>query len=353
MRIWYSLQQNTTGDSAELLIYDEIGKSPFNDDAIGASQFIAELDALPASVRALTVRLNSPGGSVFDGISIFNALREQETAKGRTVTTIVDGLAASIASLIAMAGSQRRIAENGLLMLHKAWGVVIGNADDMRKSGETFDKIDDTIVGTMSKRSGQTEDAIRAMMSVETWLSADESVAQGFMTASVATSDAPAAKFSPQALARYTVPPRFQPRIAALTRTAPPALSTDAVISLCAEANLDLEFARGLLAAHQSTDDIKAAITAETTRRASLRRHDADVRAICKMAGPQMAALADDLVAAAIPVALASKIAVTLKAAADHIEIDGSLLPTVGNRRAQPSAADTLGYDKLNIPSAK
>src|SRR5262245_51437251 len=95
-REWYRIK--AAADVAHLSIFDEIGRSFFNDDAVTARQFIAELEALPESVRTIVVHINSGGGDVFDAVAIANALRQQAQAKNRAVHTVVEGLAASAAS---------------------------------------------------------------------------------------------------------------------------------------------------------------------------------------------------------------------------------------------------------------
>lgn len=165
---WYKIEAKAD-ESATVYIYDEIGFW-----GITAQEFIREVDTLQAS--SITLRVNSPGGDVFDGIAIYNALRNHPA----TVTTQVDGLAASIASIIAMAGDTITIAKNAFFMVHNAWAMTAGNAAEMRKMADTLDKIDSTLVKTYTDRTGQTQRNVRQMMGEETWLGADEAVALGF-----------------------------------------------------------------------------------------------------------------------------------------------------------------------------
>ena len=165
---WYKIEAKAD-ESATVYIYDEIGFW-----GITAQEFIREVDTLQAS--SITLRVNSPGGDVFDGIAIYNALRNHPA----TVTTQVDGLAASIASIIAMAGDTITIAKNAFFMVHNAWAMTAGNAAEMRKMADTLDKIDATLVKTYTDRTGQTQRNVRQMMTDETWLGADEAVELGF-----------------------------------------------------------------------------------------------------------------------------------------------------------------------------
>ena len=113
-------------DSAEIMIYEDIGAS-FFEGGVSAKQFAADLKSL-GKVRTIDLRLNSNGGDVFDGMAIYQLLVQHPA----TITTHIDGLAASIASVIAMAGSKIRIAESGFLMIHEAWGMGVGGSDDLR-----------------------------------------------------------------------------------------------------------------------------------------------------------------------------------------------------------------------------
>ena len=128
-RRWYEFRAQAEG--AEIVIYDEIGAF-----GIPAKAFLDELKAL-GPVAELTVRINSPGGSVFDGVAIYNALKRHDAA----VTVWIDGIAASIASMIAMAGDEVVMPENAMLMLHDPSGLVCGTAADMRAMAEALDRM--------------------------------------------------------------------------------------------------------------------------------------------------------------------------------------------------------------------
>jgi len=129
-------------------------------------------------VDVLNVYINSPGGDVFDGVAIYNIL-QRHRAK---VVVEIDALAASIASLIAMAGDEIRMAENALLMIHNPWGFVIGDVNDLRKAIEDLDKIKDSaILPAYVSQSGMDEKEISKLMDEETWLSAAEAKEYGFV----------------------------------------------------------------------------------------------------------------------------------------------------------------------------
>ncbi len=172
MKSWYSMRVAASGTSAEVMIYDEIGRW-----GVSAQAFIRDLHAL-GDVDELTVRLNSPGGDVFDGWAIYNALARHGAKK----TVWVDGLAASMASVIALAGDEIVMPDNAMIMIHMPFQVVIGTADDMRAAAEALDKVTDGLVRAYVARSGMDENEIRQMMAAETWLSASEAVENGFAT---------------------------------------------------------------------------------------------------------------------------------------------------------------------------
>lgn len=171
------LRAATSDAPAEILLYDEIGQW-----GVTAKAFAATL--ANAGAGPITVRINSPGGEVFDGLAIYNALK----AHPGGVTTQVDGLAASAASYIAMAGSTVSMAESSMMMIHDAWGVVVGNRNDMRQTAATLDKVDGQMAGIYSAKTGKPVAEIAGMMDAETWLTAAEAKDAGFCDALCATS---------------------------------------------------------------------------------------------------------------------------------------------------------------------
>lgn len=166
-----------SGKKAELFIYDAIGADYFGDGITAKSVSDALAEFKPNA--DMDIYINSPGGSVFDGIAIYNQLARW----GGKKTVHVDGIAASIASVIAMAGDEIKIAENGIMMIHSAWGISVGNAAEMRKYAESLDKIDGTILDTYVKRTKGKQTEIADWMKAETWMNADECVSRGFASA--------------------------------------------------------------------------------------------------------------------------------------------------------------------------
>jgi ATP-dependent Clp endopeptidase proteolytic subunit ClpP len=167
--------RNKTTTSAEIVLYGAIGASWF-EDSISAKQFSDMLKELPDTVTDISVRINSPGGDVFDGYTIATRLK-QHKAK---VTTYVDGLAASIASVIALAGDEVVMGENAQLMIHNSWTFSYGNASDFENVIERLRDIDQQLVSVYAKKTKMTRDEIKGMMDAETWISANDAVDQGF-----------------------------------------------------------------------------------------------------------------------------------------------------------------------------
>jgi ATP-dependent Clp protease protease subunit len=163
------------GDSAEILIYEMIGQDFWSGEGVTAKGFADQLKAL-GDVKTINVRINSPGGDVFDGVAIYNQLANHPAI----VNVAIDGLAASIASIIALAGDKITIAENALMMIHNPWSFAIGEAGDMRKMADTLDKIRGTLLGTYAARTGIDEKKLGMMMDEETWMDGKEAVKLGF-----------------------------------------------------------------------------------------------------------------------------------------------------------------------------
>lgn len=150
-------------DDTTITIFDEIGEDPFG-DGVGVKRIAAALRQI--GDREVTVAINSPGGDVFDGIAIYNLLREHPHA----VTVKIMGLAASAASIVAMAGDEIEIAESGFLMIHNAWAVAVGNRHDMRKLSEMLEPIDDAMATVYANRSTTAKGEIESWMDDEKWL---------------------------------------------------------------------------------------------------------------------------------------------------------------------------------------
>lgn len=156
-------------------LYGEISDVTWWGDEITPKQFKEDLDGL-GDVKDIDIHINSGGGDVFAGYTIYNLLKRHGAKK----TVYVDGLAASIASLIAMAGDKVVMPTNSMIMIHNAWTAAVGNRDDLRKMADELEKVDTMLVNTFVSRTGLEADEIAQMMSNETWMTAEEAVEKGF-----------------------------------------------------------------------------------------------------------------------------------------------------------------------------
>ena len=170
-REWFRFENLANGEVA-VYIYDEIGFF-----GVTASDFLGELRGITSN--ALNVHLNSPGGDVFDGIAIYNGLK-QHRAK---VNIVVDSIAASIASVIAMAGDTVTMTRGSMMMIHEPFALVIGDANDMRKQAEALDLMGQNIASIYADRAGGSVEEWRGRMTAETWYSGADAVAAGLADA--------------------------------------------------------------------------------------------------------------------------------------------------------------------------
>jgi ATP-dependent protease ClpP protease subunit len=338
-RTWYRIANAASDPTVvDIHVIDIIGD--WMDDLINeyygfkatltAKAFVDQLSKLDAGVKAIRVHINSPGGDVFAALNIANALREQQTSKGRTVETIIDGLAASAASIIAMAGTTVRMADNALLMVHNPWTMAVGNAATLRTSADQLDTVRDTIVATYQWHSPLAVDELRALMDAETWMPADQALEKGFVTA-VEQGLAAAASIDPRAIAALTIPEQYRARVAAFVATPPPApparvaAAAADIIAACQAAQLGLELAGELVSAGVTAPELEARIADATRARDAAAARATEVRTICATAG--LTELAADYVAGGMPVDGIRRHVVALRARLQSAEIDGTLSP--------------------------
>ena len=168
---FYALEK-TGNNETTVTLYDEIGAF-----GAGSKEFLADLGKL--SGQHIHLRINSPGGSVVEGTAIYNALRRHEGG----LTVHIDAMAASMASVIAMAGEPVYMADNALLMIHNPWTVSMGESKDLRKEADLLDKLKVNLRNAYVRKTGINAEEIGAMMDAETWLDAVEAVALGFADA--------------------------------------------------------------------------------------------------------------------------------------------------------------------------
>jgi len=171
MKTWYRLR--AARKTAELLIYDEIG-------AWGktSTSLLNELAAL-GDLSTINVRINSPGGDIFEAWAMHNAL----TRHPAQVITHIDGLCASAATFVALAGDEVRMADNAMFMIHEPWTVAGGDAEVMQKQADLLDTLAEQIVNLYARKTGADPASIREWMQAETWYTAEQALAAGFIDA--------------------------------------------------------------------------------------------------------------------------------------------------------------------------
>lgn len=189
-RGWFRINASHEG-AADIEIYDTIGANWFG-EGVDGKVFVEELKNIPKT-KDIHLRINSPGGNVADGMLIYNRLSERRDR----VSVTIDGIAASIASVIALAGKELVMPRNTLLMIHEPWGMAEGNADDMTKAAEMLNKYGDAIASVYEAKTGLNQKQVRDLMKEETWMTGDEAVSSKF-------ADRVTAEISVQAC--YTLP---------------------------------------------------------------------------------------------------------------------------------------------------
>jgi len=259
--------QARANSSAEILIYDPIGANWFG-EGFTAKRFVKDLEDL-GDIKDILVRINSPGGEVFDGFAIYNALKNHPAQ----IHVQIDGLAASIASVIAMAGDLVTMGTGAMLMIHDPWSLAMGDADNMRSVAEMLDQVKEGILDAYAGRTGLDRAELATLMEKETWFTVDEAIERGFADERIgatvpAEPPASADRFGwATAMAMYQNKPKefYTPQPAGSTQSArADAMPQEATMTTQASASV------------QDADNIrqeaeKAARTAETARRADIR----------------------------------------------------------------------------------
>lgn len=298
MRPCFVFNAATNDQPASLDILDEIGFW-----GVQAKDFKASLDAV--STPALNVAINSPGGDVFAGLAIYNMLR----ASGKTINVTVVGLAASAASVIAMAGDTITMPQNTFMMVHNPWTFAAGNADELREQADVLDKIGTSLVATYAAKTGMPDDDLKTLLANETWMTAAEAVEKGFATA-VSDPIEAKAKFD---LDRADLPESVKALFAAKKPTPPAPAPRGPVAQQVHEA---------VVAAGLSDYADAFALQCETVDAAKARIEvAAEIKALCTYA--KVDALAPDLIRNSASLADARKSILT-KLAEDDKHIDTS-----------------------------
>ena len=167
---WFNIQGKATDAVAEVYIFDEIGAY-----GISAQEFITEMKEYKDT--PVNLRINCIGGDVFDGMAMYNIIKKREAK----TTAYIEGIAASMGSVIALAADEVVMAENSLFMIHNAWGGAMGGAEDMRKTASVLEKISGEIASIYKRKTRLSLDRITDMMDEETWFNAEEAYELGFV----------------------------------------------------------------------------------------------------------------------------------------------------------------------------
>ena len=167
---WYDIQSKASNEIVDIYIFDEIGSFGMN-----AQSFIDEIK--PYKNSPISLHINCVGGDVFDGMAIYNILKKR-TAE---TTVYIEGIAASMGSVIALAADKVVMAENSLFMIHNAWGGAMGESKELKKTANLLEKISNEIADIYIKKTNLPYDKVKEMMDEETWLNADEALELGFI----------------------------------------------------------------------------------------------------------------------------------------------------------------------------
>jgi ATP-dependent Clp protease protease subunit len=205
---WNPSIQAAASDEASISVFDPIGYDPWTGDGVTAKRIAGVLRSL--GDVDVTVNVNSPGGDMFEGLAIYNLLREY---KGH-VTVNVIGVAASAASIIAMAGDTIQIGRSAFLMIHNCWVGVVGNKSELRAAADTIEPFDRAMADVYSARSGLDIKAVAKLMDAETFIAGSDAVSQGFADSLLAADqitekagdNSPAARALDMALAKAGMP---------------------------------------------------------------------------------------------------------------------------------------------------
>lgn len=174
-RKFWQFRADTKAGTGELLLYGELSDYSWWGDEVTPKQFKEDLDAL-GDISTLKVFINSPGGDVFAGSAIYSMLKRHQAK----VEVYIDGLAASAASIVAMAGNTIVMPINAMIMVHNPWTFAAGNANDLREMADTLDKISESMIAVYQERTGLGREKIIELLDAETWMTAEEAIEQGF-----------------------------------------------------------------------------------------------------------------------------------------------------------------------------
>lgn len=197
-----AIRADASGDVAQVYVYDVI-------DGYWGASAKALVEALAAAGdKHVDMHINSPGGDVFEARAMVSAVRAHQ-AKGHTVTAYIDGLAASAATYLALSGDTVNIAEGGMFMVHNSWTLAWGNKSELRSTADLLEKIDGTIAADYQRKTGAKAEQVIAWMNDETWFTAEEAAAAGFVDNVIKAPDSKDAKANRWNLSAYAKAPKL------------------------------------------------------------------------------------------------------------------------------------------------
>src|SRR5574343_1627755 len=176
-RNWLTVK-NLGATGYEMLSYGQIGKDWWSNDGVAATEFTEELNKIPAG-QPICVRIHSQGGNIYDGLLIYNRLN----ARKQDVTCVVDGIAYSVASWIALSGKRAEMAPASMMLIHNPSCMIDGDAEDLRAAADFLDTNKEVIVGIYSEKCGKSDDEISAAMDAETVFTAEQAMEWGLCDA--------------------------------------------------------------------------------------------------------------------------------------------------------------------------
>lgn len=262
---WFEIKAGIASNEADIIIFDEIGGW-----GITAKDFSRELSNL-GNINTIHVDLHSPGGDVFEGIAIYNLLSSHVA---RVVITIC-GLAASMGSVVAMAGDEIIMPENAMMMIHKPCGWQGGEAEDMRKYADLLDTVESALVSSYAKKTGLPNDEIHTLLAAETWMTGKEAVEKGFadrtteplqMAAHLNSKRMKDFKNMPEKMKALIAPKAILPKTPANTLTAEEQAAQITALVVAALAQQNNQETPNTPTA-ETEDQIRARITAEMVQR--------------------------------------------------------------------------------------
>lgn len=309
MKNWYAINAKADKpEEAEISIYDEIGFW-----GVTAQAFISDLKNL-GDVKNIVLSVNSPGGSVFDGLAIYNALKNVRN-KGVHIKGRVMGIAASAASFVIMAANEIEMPENSMMMVHYASGLAWGNAEEMRETADILDKIDASIVGIYTARTGKSEEDVRALLAAETYLTASEAKEKGF--ADTVTENV-------KATASFELE-RLPENVKALFKAAQPTPEAKPQVTPLAQSIADLAAKAGMVE-FADTWALACASIEDAQRRVA---EAGEIRALCDVAKAKDQAAG--FIRAATPLAKVRETLINARAAQDETTHTSTVKPTEGS----------------------